>query len=73
MIKQILKYAKDQRATDIHICAGAPIFFRINGELNANANTKAILSPEQARDLTFELMDHNQVLNFQENLDYDFM
>ena len=31
--KQLLQHAKAQKATDIHICAGAPILFRAGGHL----------------------------------------
>ncbi len=30
--RQLLEHAKAQRATDIHVCAGAPIMFRIGGK-----------------------------------------
>ena len=30
---QLLEHAKAQQATDVHICADAPILFRIGGEL----------------------------------------
>ena len=31
--EQLLEHAKAQQATDIHICAGAPILFRVGGKL----------------------------------------
>ena len=31
--KQLLEHTKNQQASDIHICAGTPILFRITGEL----------------------------------------
>jgi len=30
---QLLEHAKAQKATDIHICAEAPILFRVKGKL----------------------------------------
>lgn len=69
--KQLLEYAKDQNATDIHICAGAPILFRVNRKLLAVTTEK--LTPDQSRDLAFELLNDEQRLKLEEKLDYDFM
>lgn len=69
--KQLLEYAAEQNATDIHICAGAPILFRVNRKLLPVTNEK--LTPEQSRGLAFELLTEEQKSKLEDNLDYDFM
>lgn len=69
--KQLLQYAKEQSATDIHICAGSPILYRIGRKLVPI--TKEKLSAEQSRDLTLEFLTEEQKLELEEKLDYDLM
>jgi twitching motility protein PilT len=69
--KQLLEHAKANDATDIHICAGAPVLFRVGGELIPV--TKETLTAEQSRDMSWELLTEQQRAQFEENLDYDLM
>ncbi len=69
--RQLLEHAKTQQATDIHICAGAPILFRVGGKLIPI--TKEKLTAEQSREITFELLTEDQKIQFEKNLDYDLM
>ena len=69
--KQLLEHAKAQGATDIHICAEAPVLFRIGGKLVPV--TKEKLTAEQSRDITFELLTDEQQKLLAERLDYDLM
>lgn len=69
--KQLLQYAKEQHATDIHICAGSPVLYRIGRKLVPI--TKDRLTAEQSRDLTLEFLTEEQKLEFEEKLDYDLM
>ena len=69
--KQLLEHAKTQQATDIHICAGAPILFRIGGKLVPI--TKEKLTPEQSQEISLELLTEDQRAKFEKNLDYDLM
>ncbi len=68
---QLLEHAKAQNATDIHICSGAPVLFRIGGHLTPI--TKEKLTPEQSKKITLELLTEEQVQKLEQNLDYDFM
>ena len=68
---QLLDHAKAQQATDIHICAGAPVLFRIGGKLVPI--TKEILTAEQSREMSLELLTDEQRVLFEKNLDYDLM
>lgn len=69
--KQLLEHAKANDATDIHICAGAPVLFRVGGELVPV--TKETLTVEQSREISLELLTEQQRAQFEENLDYDLM
>ncbi len=69
--KQLLEHAKANDATDIHICAGAPVLFRVGGELTPV--TKEALTAEQSREISLELLTEQQRAQFEENLDYDLM
>jgi twitching motility protein PilT len=68
---QLLEHAKAQGATDIHICADAPILFRLGGRLIPV--TKEKLTAQQSRDIAYELLTDEQIKLFEERLDYDLM
>ena len=68
---QLLEHAKAQGATDINVCADAPILFRIGGKLVPV--TKEKLTPQQSRDIAFDLLTDQQRKLFEERLDYDLM
>ena len=69
--KQLLEHAKTQKATDIHICAGAPVLFRVGGKLVPI--TKEKLTSEQSKELSLELLTEDQRKQFERSLDYDLM
>jgi len=69
--RQLLEYAQAQGATDIHICAGAPVLFRIGGKLVPA--TKEKLTAEQSRDIAYDLLTAEQQKLLEERLDYDLM
>jgi len=69
--KQLLEHAKAQQATDIHVCAGAPILFRVGGKLVPI--TKEKLTAEQSREISLALLTAEQKKRFETNLDYDLM
>ena len=68
---QLFQYAKDQDATDIHICAGAPVLFRIGRKLLPVTEEK--LTTEQCRKLCYELLTDEQKAQFEKNRDFDLM
>jgi len=69
--KQLLEHAKAQQATDIHICAGAPILFRVAGKLVPV--TKEKLTAQQSEEISLELLTEDQRAKFKKDLDYDLM
>ncbi|MBN2271464.1 MAG: PilT/PilU family type 4a pilus ATPase [Sedimentisphaerales bacterium] len=68
---QMLEHAKAQHATDVHICAGAPILFRIGGELIPV--TKEKLTAEQTREISLGMLSQEQIARFEQDRDYDLM
>ena len=70
-IKKLITLAIEKEASDIHICAGAPVLFRIGKELIPSTMGK--VSPELAERLVFEMLTPQQIEEFRRLLDYDLM
>jgi len=70
-IQQLLDLAGEKGATDLHILSGAPILMRLNTELTPVLSES--LSPSKAKEICYSLMDHEQVGEFENALDIDFM
>jgi twitching motility protein PilT len=70
-IQQVFEHAKSQQVTDIHICANAPVLFRIGGQLTPVC--KEFLSAKQSRELSLQLLNDKQKEQLNQDLDYDFM
>lgn len=70
-IQEILAAARQRRVTDIHVIAGAPILFRIEGDLQPA--TKEPLSAKLSKDLCFALLTPEQITEFESERDIDFM
>ena len=70
-IQKLLRQAKAQKATDVHICAGAPVLFRVGKDLlPAGAG---IVTPDLSERIAFEMLTPAQVEQFRAQLDYDLM
>jgi twitching motility protein PilT len=67
----ILEEAILSKATDVHICADAPILFRIGKDL-VPIRAK-VLEADAAKELSYELMDPEQAAAFEKDHDVDFM
>jgi twitching motility protein PilT len=67
----ILNAGRQRRATDIHIVAGSPVLFRIEGELQPA--TKETLTPKLAKDISYALLTPEQIAEFEAERDLDFM
>ena len=70
-IKQILKYANEQQATDIHIATGSPVLFRIGKDLVPV--TQERLTAKQSEELSLQLLTEEQHAHLAQQLDYDLM
>ena len=69
-LKRILKYAVDQKASDIHIKPGKPPIVRINGQLQDIPRVTK-LNPNQIADIARKIMNEHQIEMFRQNLEVD--
>jgi len=60
----------EKRASDLHITSNAPIHYRVDGELVQEGEKS--LTPEEAKKITFSLIDDAQVRKFEEERELDF-
>ncbi len=70
-IRRILLTAKSKKASDVHICVGAPVICRIGKDLVPISDKP--LSSEMSRRLSYELLSPEQIGQFEKLLDYDLM
>lgn len=68
---QLFDFAVEQHATDIHICAGAPVLFRLGRKLKPV--TEEALTPEKSKQLCYEMLTDEQIKTFEAQLDFDLM
>ena len=68
---KLIKLAKSRGASDVHICAGAPILFRIGR--NLIPATSGAITPDLSQRMVSELLLPEQLKVFQEQLDFDLM
>jgi twitching motility protein PilT len=66
----LLRFAMERNASDLHLSAGEPPMVRIQGDL-VRIDHPALLAEETHR-LIFEVMNDNQRRHFQEHLEVDF-
>ena len=69
-IAQLLRFATQLKASDVHLSAGEPPIMRVHGELH-RLDAPA-LTPEEAHRLIFDVMNDGQRRVFQEKLEVDF-
>lgn len=70
-IKKLTDLAKERKATDIHICAGAPILFRIGRDLIPSS--EGLVTPEVSERMAMSMLSEVQRHQFEEDMDYDLM
>lgn len=69
-LNTLLKTMMDSGASDMHVSAGSPPAFRINGQM---VRSKAApLSPEDTKMLIYSLLTDDQRKRFEENKELDF-
>ncbi len=69
-MSQLLRFAVEQGASDLHISAGERPSVRIDGEIEPIDLPR--LTPEESHRLVFDIMNDNQRRLFQERLEVDF-
>ncbi len=70
-LRNILEKAVSMRATDIHVCADAPLLFRMGGSLVPI--TKEPLSAEEARAISLEALSDDDRHDLETHLDHDLV
>jgi len=68
-INLLLQEMLDQQASDIHLKAGSPPLWRIDGELVNFGDEK--LSPDQTKSIAYSLLDEKQKLKFEKTNECD--
>ena len=70
-IIDLLRLAKEKKASDLHLVVGSPPMLRINGSLGS-IEQMALLSPEEISEAFIELTTPEQREEFQHALELDF-
>jgi twitching motility protein PilT len=69
-LHELLALSVEQEASDIHVKAGSPPYLRVDGRLMQTDFPK--ISPKEAVDIAFSLMDEKQARAFHETSETDF-
>lgn len=69
-ITELLTFAINNRASDLHLTAGQPPVYRIDGDMTPLKVPP--LSPEQVKQLIYSVMNENQRAEFEKDMDLDF-
>jgi len=69
-LKKLIKIAVEREASDLHIVAGIPPSIRVHGEIIFLEQDR--LSPEQTRELIYEVLTVEQKKNFEAEWDLEF-
>lgn len=69
-ITQILKFAHQQEASDVHISAGEPPMMRIHGSMKRLKVSE--LNDDQTQEMLYDIMNDSQRKVFEETNDIDF-
>jgi twitching motility protein PilT len=70
LLEDLLKFATEQGASDIHLTVGLPPILRIHKELVFLEEDN--LTPEDTAEMIFSIMTDKQRESFEERLEYDF-
>ncbi len=69
-ISELLRFAREQGASDLHLSAGEPAVLRVNGEIR-KVDSPA-LKREEIHDLLYSIFNDRQKATFEENQEVDF-
>jgi twitching motility protein PilT len=70
-IKKLLAGAKAAKATDVHICVGAPILMRVGNDLVPASG--GLVTADLSERLAHEMLTPTQIEQFHTQMDYDLM
>ena len=71
IVEDVLESLVEQGGSDIHIQAGAPIYFRISGKLTPQPQFGENLEPEDSQALIFQMLNNQQRKELEQNWDLD--
>jgi twitching motility protein PilT len=71
-ITDILIAAKEEGASDIHLVAGKPPIFRVNGILKDMPGVEARLMPLDVKELAYSILNEDQEKRFEKDNELDF-
>lgn len=71
MIEDILESLVEQGGSDVHIQAGAPLFFRVSGKLTPQPQFGELLPPQECQKLIFSMLNNNQRKDLEMNWELD--
>lgn len=68
-LQELLKTMVEKKASDLHIGAGTPPLFRIDGLLHPAVDK--VLTPQESQTLCYEILTQEQVMKFEQDLELD--
>lgn len=71
-LKKLLSAMRENRASDLHITANAPLHYRIDGDLVSAIEGAKPLTPEEAKKMIYSLLDEKQIAIFEKDKELDF-
>ena len=71
MIEDVMESLIEQGGSDMHIQAGAPIFFRISGKLTPQTQFGESLAPEEVQVLIFQMLNNMQRKQLEQEWELD--
>lgn len=69
-IKELLEYAVDKNASDLHITEGVPPVLRVDGELEPTSFSE--LNRHDTKNMIYSILNDQQKVKFETNLELDF-
>lgn len=71
MIEDVMESLIEQGGSDMHIQAGAPIYFRISGKLGPQTQFGEVLDSQDCQKLIFSMLNNNQRKDLEQNWELD--
>ncbi len=71
MIEDVLESLVEQGGSDVHIQAGAPIYFRVSGKLSPQTQFGEVLTAQETQKLIFSMLNNQQRKDLEMNWELD--
>lgn len=71
MIEDVMESLIEQGGSDMHIQAGAPIYFRVSGRLTPQTQFGEVLDSQDCQKLIFSMLNNNQRKDLEQNWELD--